>query len=681
MTMETTASGNFDNKKSWSGMEKHMEHDPNINHENEYLNTDESKRLRKYNYHKILINYDDFTENAFGAYVKDHDAHMLDKTRKYGSVKRFLRVDDHGHARSIQPALDYMEKLSNKYDWHDFRDKLIKKLQHYKWTSGKKKGQQLTADEAEDVAYKVIAQGLKNYADGFNDRNPNLKMFEYYVHMDEEGAPHLHAHVMPFVESQGLTKKGRIKKPSFSLNTALATQYHRKRYNKANLKKFRDQEDNKLIDCMNAELEKKLGIKQAFKLIRKTDLDDSLETGLDHSVYKAKQTKIHQLEKQELQNSAKIAKQSIQLDRQAKTLAENQSKLDDLANYQSLISTAKTDLADLKKQQEEAESKRDDAISARKQAENDARLANYVVIQQVNKRNEELDEKEEKQRARERDLNARELGGTDSNGNMHKGLIQRESALDEREQAVSDREDVVTSKENNLADYDEQLAAKKSELSTYSRTLEQKKKKVLAKKNQELRDTYKKQKEFYARKLDDEKAKNATGSKFLTYASYIYHSCAETFIKTVAPDYNVKYDAGYGRTSTHTMAYDMARGQYKSIYDETMSGNSSLDNCLLLATSNKKNLWKAIKATGKKFMKLVNTKQVKSLVKKLDVVDEQGLNDEAVSQATIEDIQKEQERQAQLEREKREQKERLKNTQFHVDTRNKRKDIDDEFKY
>ncbi len=41
----TTASGNFDNKKSWNGIKKHLEHDPNITHKNKFLNTDESKQL------------------------------------------------------------------------------------------------------------------------------------------------------------------------------------------------------------------------------------------------------------------------------------------------------------------------------------------------------------------------------------------------------------------------------------------------------------------------------------------------------------------------------------------------------------------------------------------------------------------------------------------------------------
>lgn len=431
MTMETTASGNFDNKKSWSGLRKHMEHDPNIQHENEFLNTEESKQLRKYNTHKVLIDYDDFTEKAFGSFVKEHDAHMIDKTRKFGSVKRFLRVNDHGQLRSTQPAQAYMEKLSNKYDWHDFRDKLIKRLRHYKWTSGTKKGQFLTADEAKNVAYMTVAKGLEKYADGFNERNPNLKMFEYYTHLDEEGAPHLHAKVMPFVQPQGLTKKGRMKKPSFSLNTALATQYKRKRDNKANLHKFREQEDNALIDSMNAELEKRLGIKEAFKLIRKTEIDESLETGLDHDVYKAKASEIHKLEQQKQKNEQKIAEQSKTLETNENTLktqnaqiAKNQAKLDDLDNYNILVTNAQNTLKTAKNEQKQAEQEKEDAENKRDKAKEEAKKANANYLAQLNTRKQELD-------AREDALNTREDNVKTCENKLNKDIVRFNERMQE----------------------------------------------------------------------------------------------------------------------------------------------------------------------------------------------------------------------------------------------------------
>lgn len=682
MTMETTASGNFDNKKSWSGLRKHMEHDPNIQHENEFLNTEESKQLRKYNTHKVLIDYDDFTEKAFGSFVKEHDTHMIDKTRKFGSVKRFLRVNDRGQLRSTQPAQAYMEKLSNKYDWHDFRDKLIKRLQHYKWTSGSKKGQFLTADEAKNVAYITIAKGLEKYADGFNERNPNLKMFEYYTHLDEEGAPHLHAKVMPFVQPQGLTKKGRMKKPSFSLNTALATQYKRKRYNKANLHKFREQEDNALINSMNAELEKRLGIKEAFKLIRKTEIDESLETGLDHDVYKAKASEIHKLEQQKQKNEQKIAEQSKTLNNQAKTLAENKPKLDNLANYDSLVSSAKTTLADIQNQKDEAENAKNDALKAQREAEKarqkalkDAQLANANYLAQLNARKEEQERHKKELEDREKALNARINGFTDNNGIYHKGIKDRENDLNKRKAIIDSQERVVRSQQKSLQNYDAKINDKKKELTTYTNGLEKKKKKILANQNADLKRKYVANKQAYDNQLNALKARNNTASKFMTYASFIYHDCAEVFIKNLDPSTNTLYNNGF-KQSKNTMAFDLAHGKYHNLDDIGFGGGSSLDNCIYYAKANKPRLWQAIKATSKHFAKLVNTTNVKKLVAKLDKVDENGLTATAVNQATQSDMQKEQQRQQELENAHKKKIEKIKNTQVHVAPRIPKNEID-----
>lgn len=286
-----------------------MEHDPKLKHSNSYLNGAESRSLRKYNQHHILINYDTWTEKKFGSFVKEHDTRMKDKKRQFGSVDRFLKVDGSGKKRTLQPALTYIEKLSNEEDWRHFKSTLEKKLQSYRWNSGPKKGQHLTSSEAQEMALTTISKGFEAYANGFNKRNPNLHMFEYYIHMDEEGSPHLHSQVMPYTD-MGKTKKGNLKKPSWSLNTALGQQYGTPRKNRENLSKFRQQEDQALIDSMNQTLEKTLGIKQAFQLVRKTDSDKTLQTGVDHEVYKARAKAIEQQEKQKQANNKKLISQT-----------------------------------------------------------------------------------------------------------------------------------------------------------------------------------------------------------------------------------------------------------------------------------------------------------------------------------------------------------------------------------
>lgn len=387
----TTASGNFNNKKSWNGIKKHLKHDPNVKHKNEFLNTNESKALRKYNKHVVLLDYDEFCENNFAPYVADHDAHMKDRKRKFGSVKRFLEVDNAGKARKLQPAQLYTEKLSNEEDYKRFLKMLVNTV--------KKQNPTYSDAQAKDTAYRIVDAGLMRYAKGFNERNPNLKMFEYYTHLDEEGAPHLHSRVMPFVKPNGTTKTGRLKKPSWSLNKALGTQYHNLGKNKENLRRFRKQEDEALIDSMNYVLEKTCHLKPIFKLIRKTDKDQTLQTGLDHEVYKAKQHKLDELD-------TKI-----------------HAKQNDLLAVTDAVSEQTEKLVNFTKKLKDTEAK------------------NQTLVKQQDKREKSLD-------ARERDLNAVELGGVDSKGIKHVGLEQRKMALDDRETRLKNWATDLNAKEN-----------------------------------------------------------------------------------------------------------------------------------------------------------------------------------------------------------------------------------------
>lgn len=432
--MKTTASGNFSNKKSWSGLKKHMEHDPSIKHSNAFLNSTESQFFRKYNQHKVLINYGAWTEKKFGSFVKEHDSKMKDKKRQFGSVARFLKVDGSGKKRTLQPALTYVEKLSNEEDWKQFKSTLEKKLQSYKWTSGPKKGQHLTPSEAREMALNTVSKGFEVYANSFNKRNPNLHMFEYYVHMDEEGAPHLHSQVMPFTE-MGKTKKGNLKKPSWSLNTALAKQYNSPRKNKENLSKFRKQEDQALIDSMNQTLEKTLGIKQAFHLVRKTDSNKTLETGVDHTVYKARAKAIEQQEKQKQVNSKEIAKQTEKL----KKLKSNQKGIE--AKQVKITNNLQL-------------------------------VASQLISNQKNLalRENNLNSKETKLNARETALNIRERNLTAFEQSTQQALFQRETALKKREEDQKKKEEEQKKKDQELVKRETKLKKQVQQAYAYQET-------------------------------------------------------------------------------------------------------------------------------------------------------------------------------------------------------------------
>lgn len=434
-----TSSGNFENKKGWSGVKKHLDHSENLHHKNEFLNTEESKKLRVLNQHKILIDYKKFTEDNFKSYVENHDENEPNQNKKYGSVEDFLKYDSKHQVRKIKPDQLFTEKFSDEKTYNSLLTKTANLFMQTKSLHGKK----LTKEQAMFFARKTFASGLAKYADGFNDRNSNLRMFEYYVHMDEKGAPHLHSRVMPVVIPTSKTKTGKIKKPSFSLNRALRVQFDCKSYkneqgkvvavNQANLKAFRKQEDQALVDAMN-EAFLEMHVKADFKLIRKTDKDETLETGVDHDVYVAKQQKLDDLNSEIIAKAEKLSDLDSAYDKKKQ---EKQKEVDDLFNdYNDLFDK----FANVSKQQKQAETSRDKALKDAEKAKQEqkeaeaktqqARIDNANFIAQLNKQKAEQ-------------------------AKQQKALDKKEKTLTEREQNVSIRETNVTKREkqaNNFVD-------------------------------------------------------------------------------------------------------------------------------------------------------------------------------------------------------------------------------------
>lgn len=285
MKLSLTASGNFENKKEWSGLRKHMQHDSSLNHDNKFLNTTDSEKLRKYNKHEVLIDYNSWTSKHFAEYVNAHDESSTHY--KYKTVANFLKVDTKGVTRKLSPDQSYVAKVGSLDSWNEFKDKAISKIVA---TDHSKKSKADKQQSANDLLLQSVSTGLADYARDFNHRNPNVKMFEYYVHMDEKGAPHIHAHVMPF-KDMGRTAKGTVKKPSTSLNTALSAQFDGKR-GKDNLSKFRSVEDSTMLDCVQNRVNKTFPeLNLELSLSRKTDVDPNLVTGLNHDVYVADKSK------------------------------------------------------------------------------------------------------------------------------------------------------------------------------------------------------------------------------------------------------------------------------------------------------------------------------------------------------------------------------------------------------
>lgn len=330
----TTSNGSFETSKKWSGIQKHLEHDGNVNHENKYLNTEESKRLRKYNEIVELVNFDDWTEKHFKDYVFEHDKKNLEKSRfVFGSVKNFLKVDTSGKTRKKSLDKLYLMKFSNEEDYQ----KLFKKVKQ-----SFKDEKHLDDEQADKQANLLFRAGLENYANSFNQRNTNIIAFKYAVHMDEEGAPHLHMRTMPFVPAKKLGDK-----PKWAINQALRAQYKHKD-TRTNLKDFRKQEDTSMIDCINEEIEKQLpelSKNLHLKLIRK----ESTES-VTHEVYRERKH-LEDVKKQveiEQKKLEETKKKNEELDEREKSLQvrekfQNQTQID-LDEYQSNLDKREQEL-------------------------------------------------------------------------------------------------------------------------------------------------------------------------------------------------------------------------------------------------------------------------------------------------------------------------------------------------
>lgn len=580
-------------------------------------------------------------------------------------------------SKQARPAIEFVVQIGNAEDFNEIDDdgNIVKSYDRTDpngiWQRSKKV--------------------LKDYYKEFKKNNPYLVPINASIHMDEN-CPHLHLKVIPVADASKTTARGKTRRNGLSLkasfNGALECEGFKRdpKDNRAQFTSFQNREADSLAKIMQNELciSRKKGITNHIKNVHEYKYIKHLEAQ-EHAKYvaqkEAHEQEIAQLETQKATKQQELAdvsndvqtswdtlsKQNQQIKANNKTLAEHQSELDDLDNYASLVSTYQTIANNAKQEQKDAEAKRDKALQAQKEAEKakklaeeQARNASRMLINSLN--------------ARKRDLDNRENGYKDSKGIYHKGIKDREKDVTSRENNIINRETAVTEKENNLANYNSQIKEKKTILADYEKNLEAKKQKILDKKNKELQESYKAKKQkldnaYNSRKdkfvsdlktLQSQKKQleesTKTQSKFATYASFIYHKCAETFIKTIDPETNKIYNNGF-RDSKHTMAYDMAHGNYHDAMNPSFSGKTGLENCIqeYHVNDNRKRLWSALKATGRKFASLINTKQAKTLIRQLDEIDESGISEEAVKQADNAEIKRQQEFWKQQEQEKQQQ--------------------------
>lgn len=141
---------------------------------------------------EVLIHRDirEIYSQEFGQAVKDYNAKQKRKDRRikdfYSKIK---------NSKKTRTQYEFIVQVGNINDYRHDENREISQT----WQTSKKI--------------------LENYFDNFQKRNPNLIPYNAVIHMDEEGAPHMHLNVVPVAHDLN-AKQGVKVKPV--LNKALA---------------------------------------------------------------------------------------------------------------------------------------------------------------------------------------------------------------------------------------------------------------------------------------------------------------------------------------------------------------------------------------------------------------------------------------------------------------------------
>lgn len=221
---------------------------------------------------EVLVHRDirEIYNKEFGQAVKDYNSKQKRKDRRikdyYSKVK---------HSKNQRTQIEFIVQVGNRDDFKDDKNRKTSSL----WQNSKKI--------------------LENYFDGFQKRNPNLIAYNAVIHMDEQGAPHLHLNVVPVAHLKNV-KRGLTVKPS--LDRALEEEGYQKdpKDSRSQFKAFQHAEAQALADEA-----------LAFGIDRKAGITNKLK---DVHQYKQVMRKIDELEVQKQQVDTQLQNKQAQID-------------------------------------------------------------------------------------------------------------------------------------------------------------------------------------------------------------------------------------------------------------------------------------------------------------------------------------------------------------------------------
>lgn len=341
------------NAKGYAGIQRHTEHDPNINHSNKDINFDET-RFNVYNEGlKARKAVADWNNDKFSDFVCEHDEHQRStghKGRCYNNVQGYLK--DRKKATGVLTIgnMEVQTQLIKRFCPSSSYDEeiLADGTKHAKFRLKAENGEPITENvKIATQFYGCFTRALNtatNNSVGWHLKNGGrVNVSDYLfrgrwaVNNDEMGMSHIHFELATY----GMTRGGKSRKShaTSSLNQALVSLHKAVKGTNCSgreaLKWYRSEIDKYALKCLENELHRTYNVPEHDKILvfeRKTSEDPSTMTGLSMTQLKQQKQEIahHQQQVQQLQQQAseldsqnKDAQKRIDTAQQISNVAQN----------------------------------------------------------------------------------------------------------------------------------------------------------------------------------------------------------------------------------------------------------------------------------------------------------------------------------------------------------------------
>ena len=466
-------------KNGYSGIQKHVEHDENINHANQDIVFSETQFNQYDESPKTRATIDQWNDEHFKDYVKEHDKHQREKghaERQYGSVKNYLKRKKKATAvltiGNMEVQSKLMQQFCPKTSYQE--EKLPDGTTHLVFKLKDQSSQPIPDNIAIAKQFygcfnrALIKATNNNVGWTLKDKSrvnvgDYLHRGRYATNNDEMGISHIHYELATF----GMTRGGkkRAAHVTNSLNQALVSLHHAVtgKYcsGRDATKWFRANMDQFALKCLEDELHKTYKVPQNKKILdfeRKTEDDKTLQTGLSMEQLKAQHQEIadHQKAVNALQGQAdNLNSQNHDIQVQVERVTKNLKAIYEATTGHQAVDKDGSDLSPLEMANGITGAVKS-AQEGQQQAEQDA---NAAKAQQ--KAAEEQQKQQEQQLAQQRQqLQTLQNQLKDANDQLKERKQQRIKAaqqeIDQNDLTYSDDQS-ITVNEDNVAEMEQEL--------------------------------------------------------------------------------------------------------------------------------------------------------------------------------------------------------------------------------